>query len=85
MLVKLLDFPGELAERLKSLTHQATASKAVFEAATRYPAAVDCIDTLRRELADERQRNQVLWQRIEAARSAAVQLFELTAQSDIDD
>ncbi len=85
MLVKLLDFPDELAEQLKRLTHEATASKAVYDAAKRYPAAVGYIDTLERQLAEERLRNKALWQRIEAARSAAEQLFELTAQSDIDD
>lgn len=85
MLVKLLDFPDELAEQLKRLTREVTASKAVYDAAKRYPAAVDYIDTLEHQLAEERLRNKALWQRIESARSAAAQLLDLTSQVDIDD
>lgn len=83
MLVKITDFPDDLADQLKHLTVQATASKAVLRAAQLYPAAVEYFISLKAELEAERQKVKVLQQRIESARSAAALLLDHTGQEDL--
>jgi len=83
MLVKITDFPDGLADLLRRLTSQATASKAVLFAASAYPTLVD--DLAQSDMQIEHLETEILRLRsiIEGSRSAAALLLEKTAQGDI--
>lgn len=83
MLVKITDFPDGLADLLRRLTSQATASKAVLVAASAYPTLVD--DLAQSDMQIEHLEAEILRLRsiIEGARSSAALLLEKTAQGDI--
>lgn len=83
MLVKITDFPDGLADLLRRLTSQATASKAVLVAASAYPTLVD--DLAQSDMQIEHLETEILRLRsiIEGARSAAALLLEKTAQGDL--
>lgn len=83
MLVKITDFPDGLADLLRRLTSQATASKAVLVAASAYPTLVD--DLAQSDMQIEHLETEILRLRsiIEGARCAAALLLEKTAQGDL--
>lgn len=83
MLVKITDFPDGLADLLRRLTSQATASKAVLVAASAYPTLVD--DLAQSDMQIEHLETEILRLRsiIEGARSSAALLLEKTAQGDL--
>ena len=83
MLVKILDADPDFVETLKRQTQTATASKAFAHAADRYQhlrLAIQDQEILIESLtADLAKANRI----IEGARSAAAQLLEKTAQSEM--
>lgn len=83
MLLKIIDFPDQLADDLKFVTGQATASKAVLHAATRYSALL--ADFNFQTLDIEKLEHEIvrLHSIIEGARSAAALLLDHTAQEDL--
>lgn len=83
MLLKIIDFPDQLADDLKSVTGQATASKAVLHAASKYSALLT--DFNFQSLDVEKLEQEVVRLRtiIEGARSAAALLLDHTAQEDL--
>lgn len=83
MLVKITDFPDQLAEDLKSVTGQATASKAVLHAATKYSALLTDFNFQSLDVANLEQEVVRLRSIIEGARSAAALLLDRTAQGDL--
>ncbi|QYW05704.1 hypothetical protein [Phage blackswan219-6] len=83
MLLKISEFPDELAEQLKGLTGANVASKAVLNASIMYPRLVlDLQDASCQiqECHDEIHRLRAI---IEGARSAAALLLEKTGQGDL--
>lgn len=83
MLVKITDFPDDVAEKLKSLTGQATASKAVYQAACEYSTHLVLIESDALMIQSLRSEVARLSSIIEGARSSAALLLEKTAQGDL--
>lgn len=83
MLVKISDFPDDLAAMLKDSTAEATASKAVMTACYAFVSQRSEISMLRSRLAlveAQLERKQAL---IDSARNAAAQLLDNTGQMDL--
>jgi hypothetical protein len=83
MLIKLLDFPDDLADSLKVCTGEATASKSVFRAASRYITLLDDAHQMASDLSTARLEIARLKLIIENARFAAHQMLDRTAQAEL--
>lgn len=83
MLVKITDFPDDLVDDLKCATGQATASKAVFFAASNYAQLVT--ESVQWGFDCQEKDIQIahLKSIIEGARSASAALLECVSQADL--
>ncbi len=84
MLVKF-EADQTFADRIKTLTGQAVASKAFYSAASDALELVEEVRDLRRQLADAHRQIQVQKQVIERARDSAAALLDHVAQGDLLD
>jgi hypothetical protein len=83
MLLKITDFPDDLADSLKFQTAQGTASKAVLQAAVSYIPNLEQILSLRHHNELQAIEIQRLRNLIEQARSAAALLVDKTSQGEL--
>lgn len=83
MLLKITDFPDDLAASLKASTHEATASKAVLAAAYSYAGLLDDVVALNQQVLELQTEVLRLRAVLQGARSAAALLVEKTGQGDL--
>ncbi|KPY38899.1 hypothetical protein [Pseudomonas syringae] len=83
MLVKIADFPDDLAEALKPETGTRTASKAVLIAAQRYPGLVSQVKRQQFEISQLRDQLSHMQLTMKSLNNVCRQISELAGQGDI--
>lgn len=83
MLLKITDFPDDLADQLKARFASSTASKAVLAAASSYLSVSASLDSALEAVEARDLEIRRLRSIIEGARSAAALLLERTGQTDL--